>query len=82
MRIFENNGSSGNKMEMQRMDSVPNLCINVGITTDTLLKFDANADANVNIDAQCERTFRYRWDRTSAICCVNICFNTVIFSSR
>ena len=29
-------------------------CINVNITTGTMLKFDAN----VNIDAQCERTFR------------------------
>ena len=34
------------------------LCINVNITIDTMLKFDANSDANVNIDAQCERTFK------------------------
>ena len=42
-------------MQMQRMDSIPILCINAYFTIDTILKFDT--DANVNIDAQCERTF-------------------------
>ena len=42
-------------MQMQRMDSIPILCINANFTIDTILKFDT--DANVNIDAQCERTF-------------------------
>ena len=28
----------GNKMRTQRMDSVPILCININITTDTMLK--------------------------------------------
>ena len=42
---------------MQRMGSVPILYTNVNITIDTMLKFDANADADVNIDAQCEWTF-------------------------
>ena len=32
-------------------------CINANITIDTVLKFDANADANINIDPQCEQTF-------------------------
>ena len=41
-------------MQAQRMASVPIVCININITKDTMLKFDAN----VNIDAQCERTFR------------------------
>ena len=36
---------------MQTMGSIPILCININITMDTMLKFDANADANVNIDA-------------------------------
>ena len=40
------------------MGSVPILCINVNITIDTMLKFDANAEASVNVDAQCERTFK------------------------
>ena len=42
-------------MQMQRIHSIPILSINVNITIDTMLKFDA--DVNVNIDAQCERTF-------------------------
>ena len=33
------------------------LCVNVSLIIDTMLKFDANADGNVNIDAQCKRTF-------------------------
>ena len=40
------------------MVSIPILCVNVSITIDTMLKFDANADANIEIDTQCERTFR------------------------
>ena len=32
------------------MGSIPIFCINVNITIDTMLKFDANADANFNID--------------------------------
>ena len=42
-------------MQMQRMHSIPILSININTTIDTMLKFDA--DVNVNIDAQCERTF-------------------------
>ena len=38
------------------MGSIPILCININIIIDTMLKFDANADANVNIDDQCKRT--------------------------
>ena len=44
-------------MQMRRMRSVPILYINVNVSTDTMLKFDANADANVYVDAKCERTF-------------------------
>ena len=33
---------------MQRMSSIPILCVNVNITIDTMLKFDANVDTNVN----------------------------------
>ena len=40
------------------MFDVPILCVNVKITIGTMLKFDTNADANVNIDAQCEPTLR------------------------
>ena len=43
---------------MQRMGSTPIPCINVNITIDTMLKFDANADANVNIDTKCKRILR------------------------
>ena len=32
------------------MGSVPIPCINIDITIDTMLKFDAKADVNVNID--------------------------------
>ena len=39
---------------MQRIGSIPILCINVNITIDTMLDFDAN----VNTDAKCERTFK------------------------
>ena len=41
---------------MQRMGSIPILCIIVNITIDPMLKFDANTDVNVNIAAQCEQT--------------------------
>ena len=41
---------------MQRMGSVPILCINVNVVIDTMLTFDANADVNVDFDAKCERT--------------------------
>ena len=56
---FRNNISNGNKMHMERMDSVsaPIFCINVNIIIDTMLKFDTNTDANVNIDVTCDRTF-------------------------
>ena len=39
------------------MGFIPILCINVNITKDTMLKFDSKADANINIDVQCEKTF-------------------------
>ena len=41
-------------MKTQRMSSIPVLCVSVNITTDTMLKFDAN----VYIDAQYKLTFR------------------------
>ena len=46
--VFENNRSNDNKLQTQRMDSVPILCVYVDITIDTMLKFDANADANID----------------------------------
>ena len=46
---------------MQRINSVPILCVNVNITIDTMLKFDTNADVRR------ERTFRLQW-------LVDICF--------
>ena len=42
-------------MQMQRMGSVPILCIRINVTIDPVLKFDGNA--NDSIDDQCERTF-------------------------
>ena len=50
---------------MQEMGSVPILCINVNITIDTKLKFDANADANSDFDTKCERTSRERHGNSS-----------------
>ena len=40
------------------MGSVPILCVNINIIVDTILKFDAdaNADAKVDVDAKCEWT--------------------------
>ena len=43
-------------MQIQIMNSVPILCINVNFYTDSMLKFDANADANVDVDVKCEQT--------------------------
>ena len=39
------------------MGFIPILSVNVSLIIDTMLKFDASADANVNIDAQCEQIF-------------------------
>ena len=50
--IFENNRSNANKMQMQRMGSITIFCVDINITIDTILKFDAN----INTDAQYERT--------------------------
>ena len=41
-----------NKTQMQRM-GFPIICINVNIAIYTILKFDANVEAYVNIDNQC-----------------------------
>ena len=51
LTFFENNRSNGNKTQMQIMGSVPIFCINVSVTIDAMLKFDANADVNVSFDA-------------------------------
>ena len=37
------------------MGSVPIPRINVNVTTETMLKFEANADANFYVDDKCER---------------------------
>ena len=50
--VFEYNGNYGNKTQTQRMGSVFIFCINVNILMDTILKFDVNADANVDFDAK------------------------------
>ena len=42
----------------QRMGSISILYVNINISLDTMLNFDAN----VNTDALCERTFN--WDRS------------------
>ena len=39
------------------MSFVPIFGINASITIGTMLKCDANADANVGFDVNCERTF-------------------------
>ena len=41
---------------MQRMATILILCVNVNIPIDAMLKFDVNADANVDVDAKCKRT--------------------------
>ena len=50
--IFEINRSNDNKMQMERMGYIPIFCVNVRITIGIMLKFDANADADGNIDIQ------------------------------
>ena len=40
-------------MQTQRIGSISILCVNINITIDTMLNFDAN----VHTDALCERTF-------------------------
>ena len=45
------------KCKTQRMGSVPIPCVNINVRIDTMLKFDANADTNVDFDAKCECTF-------------------------
>ena len=52
--FFENSGSNGNKTQLQGRGSVAILCVNINVPTDTMFKFDVNADAN--IDGKCERT--------------------------
>ena len=44
------------KYKCKEWVSIPTLCINVNTTIHNILKFDANADANVNSDTQCKRT--------------------------
>ena len=39
------------------MGFIPILSVNVSLIIDTILNFVASADANVNIDAQCEQIF-------------------------
>ena len=43
---------------MQRMGSLPILGINANVTSDTMLMYNANTDTNIDVDAQCERTFK------------------------
>ena len=44
---------------MQRMGSVPFLCVNVNFTIDTMLTFDRKCKTlTLRIDAQCKRTFK------------------------
>ena len=64
-------------MQIQRMHSVPILYINANVSTDTMLKFDANADANVDIDAQCERTFR---ESLAATLCISTTVSKGLFT--
>ena len=49
---------------MQRMGSLPILCININILMDTILKFNVNAnvDANVDFDTKCEWTLTAEHD--------------------
>ena len=44
---------------MQRMGSVHILCVNVNVTIDTMLNFDANTDTMIDVDAKCEQTLMY-----------------------
>ena len=39
------------------MGSSPFLCVNINVPMEAVFKIDANADANVDVDAKCERTF-------------------------
>ena len=39
------------------MGSAPIPRVNINVRIDTMLKFDANADTNVDFDAKCDWTF-------------------------
>ena len=41
---------------MQRMGSFPILRVNINVPVDAMLKFDGNADENIDVDAKCEQT--------------------------
>ena len=41
------------------MGYVPILYIDVNVPKDTMLKFDVNSDANVDVNAHCERTLTF-----------------------
>ena len=51
--VFENNGSNGKKTQMQRMGLNPIFYINVHVSIETMIKFNANG--NVDVDAKCKR---------------------------
>ena len=51
---------------MHRMGSAPVLCINVSATIDTVLKFEATANANFEVHSKCE------WTLIFAFLCVNV----------
>ena len=49
--VFGNDRSNSNKTQTQKMGSIPVLCINVSITIDTMLKFDANVNIDVSVNS-------------------------------
>ena len=51
LKIMDKNG---NKTQMQRMDFNPIFYVNVRVSIETMIKFDANG--NVDVDAESKRT--------------------------
>ena len=47
-------------MQAQRIASVPILRVSINVIIDTMLKFDTNADVNVDFDAKCKQTLSLR----------------------
>ena len=62
--VFENNGTSVNKIQMKRMDFNPIFYVNVHVSIETMIKFNANG--NVDVDAECRRTLRARLHQASS----------------
>ena len=58
--IFKKNRSNDKETDAKNGFDIHILCINVNITANTMLKFDGNADENIDVYANCERALKTR----------------------